>query len=338
MRGRSFLFDLAVAVVAFAAIVAAAELTHSKALVDFVIRVSAIGVFATSLNLLVGYTGMVSFGHGMFFASGAYVFGLLMQRTGLSIPAAFVLTLACSAALAAVVGAVCARLNEIYFAFLTLAFQMLLYSLIVSSVTITGGDQGLTGGIPRPVFLGVNLASQRHLYMFAAALLAASLVAMRHVTRTPFGCTLRMIRDNPTRASFLGIRVWRVRVIAFVVAGTFGAIGGVIMSLFVSAAYPEFAYWTTSGEAIFAIMMGGMDLFLGPLVGACALLLLNDVVTKFTEHYGLALGILVLAFALGFRKGLADFVVQATGAVWRRRGTGRPVARGGDRDERVQGA
>lgn len=326
MRRGSIGIDLSAAVLAFVAIVALAELTHSKALVDFVIRLSAIGIFATSLNLLVGYTGMVSFGHGMFFASGAYVFGLLMQKAGVSIPVAFVLTLACSAALAAVVGAICARLNEIYFAVLTLAFQMLLYSLIVSWVGFTGGDQGLTGGIPRPVFLGVNLANQRHLYIGSAALLIASLVAMRHLTRSPFGYTLRMIRDNPTRASFLGVRVWRVRVIAFVVAGTFGAIGGIIMSLFVSAAYPEFAYWTTSGEAIFAIMMGGMDLFLGPLVGSCALLLLNDVVTKFTEHYGLALGIMVLAFALGFRKGLADFFVEAAGALRRRREARRGVA------------
>src|SRR5512132_3033660 len=129
MRGRSLGFDVALGIAGLVAIVALAELTQSKAVVDFVIRVSAIGVFATSLNLLVGYTGMVSFGHGMFFASGAYFFGLLMQKAGLSIPVAFVLTLACSAALAALVGAICARLNEIYFAFLTLAFQMLLYSL-----------------------------------------------------------------------------------------------------------------------------------------------------------------------------------------------------------------
>lgn len=319
MRARSLGFDVVLGLAGLVTVIAAVELTQSRALVDFVIRLSAIGIFATSLNLLVGYTGMVSFGHGMFYASGAYAFGLLLQKAGTSVPVAFLLTLGCTALLAAGVGAICARLGEIYFAFLTLAFQMLLHSLIVSSVGVTGGDQGLTGGIPRPIFLGVNLADQRHLYVASAALLVASLVTMRHVTRTPFGATLRMIRDNPARAPFLGVRVWRVRVLVFTMAGTFAAVGGIIMSLFVSAAYPEFAYWTTSGEAIFAIVMGGMDLFLGPLVGACALLLLNDMVTKFTQHYGMTLGILVLVFALGFRKGLADFAVQAVRVAGRER-------------------
>ena len=119
-----------------------------------------------------------------------------------------------------------------------------------------------------------------------------------------------MIRDNPQRAALLGVQVWRVRLLAFVVAGIFGGVGGMLISLFVSSAYPDFAYWTVSGEAVFMILLGGMTVFLGPLVGACILLLLNDLVTRFTEHYSLVLGIVILAFALGLRKGLLGFAVD----------------------------
>jgi branched-chain amino acid transport system permease protein len=133
---------------------------------------------------------------------------------------------------------------------------------------------------------------------------------MRHIVQSPFGYTLRLIRDNPARATSLGINVWAMRLAAFIIAGAFGSIGGVVMSLFVSGAFPDFAYWTISGEAIFMIMLGGTTLFLGPVAGAVMLLLLNDVVTKLTEHYGLVLGLIILLFALGLRKGLADYLAE----------------------------
>ena len=308
---RGLAFDAGLALAGFAVLALLPAVFPSKALVDFVIRLAAFGIFATSLNLLIGYGGMVSFGHGMFFASGAYAFGLLMQKAGTSIPVAVALAVLFSALLAGVVGAICVRLKEIYFAFLTLAFQMLLHSLIISWVPLTGGDQGLTGGIPRPPFLGVDMANQAHLYLFSAAALVLCLLAMRHLMESPFGYTLRMIRDNAPRAQFLGIHVWRMRLAAFVLAGAFAGVGGVLMSLFVSGAYPEFAYWTTSGEGIFMIMLGGMSAFLGPLVGTAVLPLLNDVVTKFTEYYGLTLGVVILLFALGFRRGVTDFALEA---------------------------
>lgn len=288
-------------------------LTTSSALVDFVIRCAAFGLFATSLNLLVGYGGMVSFGHGLFFGLGAYSFGIAMQRTGMPIPLAILLTLAVSALVALAVGAICVRLKEIYFAFVTLAFQMLVHSLIIAWVPVTGGDQGLRGGIPRPSFLGINLADQKQLYLFSAALLVIGLLAMRHIVSSPFGYTLRMVRDNATRAGFLGIDVYRTRLTAFVLAGMFASLGGVIMSLFVSGAYPEFSFWTMSGEAVFIVMLGGTAAFLGPMVGTILLLLLNDFVTRTAEHHGLVLGIVILLFALGLRKGLLDFVMDWLG-------------------------
>jgi len=324
MRRGTFAADAATAVAVFAALAALPLVTTSPAVIDFVIRCASLALFATSLNLLVGYTGMVSFGHGMFFGLGTYAFGLLMQRTGIPIPLAIAASLVLVALIAAAVGAICIRLEEIYFAFVTLAFQMLLWSLIVSWVPLTGGDQGLRGGIPRPVFLGIDLANQRHLYVFSAGLLVLGLLLMRHLVTSPFGYTLRLVRDNPARAGFLGVDVWRVRLTVFVIASVFAGLGGIVMALFVSGAYPEFAYWTMSGEAIFIIMLGGVATFLGPTVGTVILLLLNDLVTRFTEYYGLTLGMVILLFALGLRKGLTDFLVDL---LHNRERAGAPVVR-----------
>ncbi len=313
MLKPSLLRDCLFALVAFAILAALPSIFPSKGLTDFMVRLAAFAIFATSLNILVGYGGMESFGHGLFFGLGCYSFGLIMQNFPyVTIPGAFALTILLSMLVGAVVGAICVRLNETYFAFLTLAFQMLLHSLIIAWTPITGGDQGLTGGIPRPPFLGIRLDNHYHLYLFSAGLMIACLLAMYHLVQSPFGYTLRIIRDNASRAVFLGIDVFRMRLLAFVIAGGFGAVGGIIMSLFVSGAFPDFAYWTISGEAIFMIMLGGITVFLGPLVGAIMLLLLNDVVTKLTSHYGLVLGSIILLFALGLRKGLLDFIKDWT--------------------------
>lgn len=325
MPRRSLAFDLAVGAVALILLASLPLVFPSKALIDFMIRGAALTLFATSLNMLIGYGGMVSFGHGMFFGLGAYSFGLLMQRTGMPIPAAFAITLVICALSAVAVGLICVRLKEIYFAFLTLAFQMLVHSLIILWVPLTGGDQGLRGGIPRPPFLGVDLANQMHLYLVSCTLLVVGLVLMHHIVESPLGYTLRMIRDNAARAGFLGIEVLRVRLTVFVFAGVFAGVGGVIMSLFVSGAYPEFAYWTISGEGVFIIMLGGLTAFLGPTLGTAILLLLNDFVTKFTEHYGLTLGIVILLFALGLRRGLLDFLID----LWKRRPAPTAMSRGG---------
>lgn len=306
----NFMRDLLIGAGVIAALLLVRFVWPSPALTDLVIRVAALGIFATSLNLLVGYAGMVSFGHGMFFGFGAYCFGLIMQRLGPPLPVAFLGTIVATGLLACVVGVICIRLKDIYFSFITLAFQMLIYSLIIAWVPLTGGDQGLQGGIPRTPFLGVSLGNIAHLYAFAVVMLVVCLLVMRHIVESPFGYTLRMIRDNTDRASFLGIDVFRMRLMVFVLAGVFASIGGMVMALFVSGAYPEFSNWTMSGEGIFMIMMGGLSTFIGPTAGAVILSLLNDLVTRRTEHHGLALGIVILFFALGLRKGVTDFVAD----------------------------
>jgi branched-chain amino acid transport system permease protein len=277
---------------------------------DFIMFGMAYGLLAMSLNLLIGYTGLVSFGHAMFFAAGAYAFGLAMQSGKFSIPAAFVLAIGFTALMALVVGAICVRLNEIYFAFLTLAFQMLFYNIILGWVSFTGGDQGLMGGIPRPKFLGIDLADRTQLYIFCSVAFVVCIAILRQVVTSPFGYTLRMIRDNQERAAFLGINVTMVKLACFVISASVAGVGGILLTLFVSGAYPNFGFWTTSGEAIFMILLGGSNVFLGPLVGTVILRLLNDVTVTYTSHTELVLGIVILVLVLGLRKGPLDLLAE----------------------------
>ena len=320
-QSSTFRSDFLWALLALAVLALIPMLSSSRVLLDYVIRLAAMGIFATSLNILVGYGGLVSFGHAMFFGGGAYAFALTMQKTTAPIPLAMLVAILFCAVMGFIVGAICVRLKEIYFSFLTLAFQMLLHSVILTWTSLTGGDQGLTGGIPRTPFLGINLADHTQFYWFACVMAVACLLLIRTVLQSPFGYTLRMVRDSAERARYLGIDVWRVKLYAFVLASSLAGAGGIIMALFVSGAFPDFGYWTMSGEAIFMIMMGGLNIFIGPVVGASLLLLFNDVITRSTEFHGLALGIVVLLFALGFKRGITDFIQQLIQTIKNKRDT-----------------
>lgn len=278
----------------------------SAAVTDFIIYVAAYGLLAMSLNILVGLTGLVAFGHAIFFAFGSYSFGLLMQSGHVSIPTAVLLTIIGSTILAALTGAICVRLNDVYFSFITLAFQMVFYSVVLTWVGLTGGDQGLLGGIPKPAFFGIDLSEGYTQYVFCITLFMICAAIMRQVWLSPFGFTLRMIRDNATRADFLGVNVFAMKLAAFILSGVMASGGGIILALFVSGAYPEFAFWTTSGDAIFALMLGGTKLFLGPLFGAFLLELLEHFVRAHTEYQNFVLGVVILLIVLGLRRGIAD--------------------------------
>jgi branched-chain amino acid transport system permease protein len=133
---------------------------------------------------------------------------------------------------------------------------------------------------------------------------------MRQVWQSPFGYTLRLIRDNPNRANYLGVDIVRMKLGVFILAGAMASVAGILLSLFVSGAYPEFGFWTTSGEAIFMIMLGGSQLFVGPIIGAILLRLLEHFVSIYTEYHGLVLGVVILAIVLGLRQGIADYIVE----------------------------
>lgn len=302
--------DLRWALLALIVLAALPFLGAPAALRDFIMFGMAYALLAMSLNLLIGYTGLVSFGHAMFFALGAYSFGLAMQSGYFSIPAAFLFSLAFTALCALIIGAICVRLHEIYFAFLTLAIQMLIYNLILGWVPLTGGDQGLMGGIPRPVFLGIDLADRTQLYLFCTVCFLICMLVMRQIVVSPFGYTLRLIRDNQDRAAYLGVNVIAAKLVCFVIAACIAGVGGILLTLFVSGAYPNFGFWTTSGEAIFMILMGGSKVFLGPLVGTVLLRVLNDLTVTYTVHTELVLGLVILFFVLVLRKGLLDIIAE----------------------------
>jgi branched-chain amino acid transport system permease protein len=298
--------------------IAASLVIDSGTFREWVIRLCCLGLFAMSLNLLVGYTGLLSFGHATFFGIGAYCFCILMQSHAVGIPAAILITLFMSGVAGFLIGIICVRLMHVYFAFITLAIQMLLYSLLIAWSSLTGGEQGLIGGVPRPPFLGVNLSNPFHFYIFNVVIFVASVALMYRVVNSPFGATLRMIRDNPQRAVFLGINVPRHKLAIFVIASLFSGLAGILMGLYVSGAYPNFAFWTTSGEGLFMIMLGGVRVFLGPAVGAALMIILESLVNTYTGHHGLMLGSIILMTVLGLRRGVLEYVVEWAGGRMRK--------------------
>lgn len=321
MNRLGLLHDTLAAIGALVILFAVPFVFAKPALRDFLVYVMAYGLFAMSLNLLIGLTGLVSFGHAAFFASGAYIFALLMKTGQLSVPLGILATVGGTALLALLIGAICVRLKELYFSFITLALQMFIHSIILTWVSLTGGDQGLRGGIPKPVFFDIDLTNARTLYFFSAFVFVVCILIMRQIWQSPFGYTLRMIRDNPARANFLGVNVPLMKLGIFTIAGTMASVGGVLLALFVSGAYPEFGFWTTSGEAIFMIMLGGSQFFLGPVLGAFLLRLIEHFVTIYTEYHGLVLGAVILFIVLGLRQGVGDYISD-----WltRRKQTARP--------------
>lgn len=272
------------------------------------------GLFAVSLNLLVGYTGMVSLGHSAFFGIGAYTVGVLLQKTALPFSLVIGATILFSAVAALIIGFFCIRLGELYFAFLTLAFSQVVYGAIIRWSSLTGGDQGLVGGIPRPrIDLGFtvwDINVPENFYILCVLVVMACLFFGKILVDSPFGAVLKAIRENPERAYYVGLNVRRYQLVVFIVAGIFAGISGGLMAMYVSGAYPDFAYWTKSAEPIFMVVVGGLNTFVGPLVGAALLILLTAYLTTFTNLWALAFGAILVIFTVVIRQGVADMIMQ----------------------------
>lgn len=282
--------------------------TSRASVLDFVAYVLVYGLLAMSLNLLIGGTGLVSFGHAMFFALGAYVFAVCLSResgVGLSMLAA----IGVSMAAAAVVGAFCVRLQHTYFSFITLAFAMVFANTVDLASGITGGDSGLTASAARLTLAGFDIGSGTPRYVFITAVFAVATIALLAIMHSAFGATLRLVRDNADRATCLGVNVYLARLVSFTLAGTFAGVSGMLATFLVAGAYPSFTAWTTSGEAIFAILLGGVNVFWGPVLGSAILRGLIDFTTVSTGHTGLVLGVLLLVIVLGLRQSPMDWLM-----------------------------
>jgi len=272
-----------------------------------VLNVLLLALFALSFNLLFGMTGLLSFGQAAFYAAGAYVAGLLLRARLPLLPSVMLGALA-GAAIAAVVGAFCVRHTRVYFSMLTLAFGMFVYAIVWKWTDVTGGDDGLIG-IPRGR-LGLlgpfdpNLAPLSRYYVFAAVLVFVSVAVLHRLAISPFGLTLRAIRENAERAEFSGIRVRRTVFIAFVIAGFFAGLAGALLAPLEQTIAPTAAHWTKSAEPVMATLIGGPLAFAGPIVGAAVYLGLKEIIVRFTEYWLLVFGLVLLATVLAFRGGV----------------------------------
>jgi branched-chain amino acid transport system permease protein len=276
-------------------------------------------LFATSLNLLVGYTGLVSFGHAAYFGIGAYTTGLLMKKLAVPFVLAFPAAGVLAGLLAMVFGFFCVRLTRIYFAMLTLAFAQIVWAICFKWNEVTGGEQGMPE-IPYPALDALGrlpgldgLRTSDHFYVLTILIVAGCLWLLRRIVGSPFGRMLTTIRENPERAEFIGVNVRRYELVAFVLAGAFAGLAGGLFGIFNRGVFPDFAYWTKSSEVLIMTLLGGMGTFYGPAIGAVVLILLNQQIVSYTEYWPLVLGTMLVVLLFGFPGGIAG----AAGGLWR---------------------
>jgi branched-chain amino acid transport system permease protein len=257
-------------------------------------------LFAASLNLIMGYAGMTSFGHAAYYALGAYTAALVVKAAGVPFWVALPLGPVVAAAGALIAGYFCVRSTSAYFIMLTLAFAQLLYTVIDSWYSLTRGDDGLAG-----VFPGGFIASPAAFYRFSAVVVVLSLVVLYRIIESPFGLTMRAIGENPRRCQYLGLRTRRYQLAAFVLAGFFAGIAGTLFAFYNGSVSPQLAYWTESGQPFIAVVLGGPGSFWGALVGSAVLSLLTHEVASVTQYAQFWVGVVSLAVGLFFRQGLA---------------------------------
>jgi branched-chain amino acid transport system permease protein len=269
------------------------------------IEVLAFALYAVSFNVLLGYGGMLSFGHAAFFGVGGYAAAILMKKAGLSGGVAFALlplvAMATAAAFAALIGFFSVRRSGIYFAMLTFAFQMLLYTVALKATGLTGGDDGMTGLKPPGV-----LAKPFAYYYFALALVAPALYVLHRLVSSPFGYTLRALRANARRVQYIGVDVRAHQLAAFVITGAFAGLAGGVFALSSGNVFPGWLNWTASATPIVMAVLGGVHTFLGPALGAAVYVVLEVMISGKTEYWPLAMGVIILILVLLLPGGLTS--------------------------------
>jgi branched-chain amino acid transport system permease protein len=280
--------------------------------------VAILALFAVSLNLLLGYTGLVSFGHAAYFGIGAYTTGILMKKVGVPFVLAFPAAGVLAAVFALVFGFFCVRLTKIYFAMLTLAFAQIVWAICFKWNQVTGGEQGMPD-IPYPDLAWMErlpwvsgLRTSDHYYLLVVVLVAVALAVLKRIVNSPFGRILTTIRENPERAEFIGVNVRRHELVAFVIAGGFAGLAGALFGIFNRGVFPDFAYWPKSSEVLIMAILGGIGHFYGPAVGALVLLVLNQQITSYTEYWPFVLGTILIVLLFAFPGGLVGALAAAS--------------------------
>jgi branched-chain amino acid transport system permease protein len=289
---------------------------------SFASRILVYALAATSLNLVLGYGGMISFGHAAFVGTGAYVSSIFIAEGLTSAWIGWPAAVAAAAVAALVIGAVSLRTRGVYFIMITLAFAQMMFFL-VNSMKVYGGDEGLS--LPaRATGLGFDLGSDVAFYYTALALLAAGLYGLHRLARSRFGRVIQAIRENEARAEAIGFSVYRYKLACFVIAGAVGGLAGVLLASHGKYVNPNVLHWTQSGTLMVMVILGGVGRLWGGTLGAAALLGLEDLVTNhrvdwlaamfpnYQQHASLGVGIVLLAIVLFAPQGIA-------GALERRR-------------------
>jgi len=286
------------------------------------------GIAALGFNLLLGYTGLLSFGHSAFFGAGAYAAAFLVKYMGVTSLEAFVLAgIVGAMATAALFGLVCVRYTRIFFGILALALSQVLWSLAMKLFWVTGGTDGLR--VPTPTLLGVvgapgadktTFLATRY-YYYVLVVFAIATAVMWVIVHSPFGKALQAIRDNEVRAEFVGVQVRRYRYVAFLVSGAFTGLAGALWVPLNGLTTPDILYWPFSGRIVFMVVLGGFRTFWGPIVGAFVYNYLEVWAVGATVYWQLVLGVILVTLVLAMPTGLVGTAGQL---IARLREKGRP--------------
>jgi branched-chain amino acid transport system permease protein len=290
-----------------AAVPPVAALMNQPFYLDLFRRMMIFAIAALSLNLILGYGGMVSFGHAAYLGVGAYAVGVLAHHGVESGWLQWALAIGASALVALVIGAISIRTSGIYFIMITLAFTQMLYFLGVS-IEEYGGDDGMRLAA-RSQFSGlVDLGNPVAFYYLVFGLLVASLWFSHRLVNSRFGMVIRASKSNEARTRAIGFSPYPYRLAAFVIAGALCGLAGALLVNQTAYLTPEFMNWTRSGELMFMVIMGGMGTIAGPVLGAFGLLLLEDVLSAMTQHWQIILGPILILVVLFARRGLAGLL------------------------------
>lgn len=273
-------------------------------------RILIFALAATSLNFILGFGGMVSFGHAAFVGLGAYTVAIAMQAGVHQAWVSWPLAMGVSALFALVIGAISLRTQGVYFIMITLAFAQMLYFLVVSLKTY-GGEDGLTMAGRSLLAPGVDLARDRDFYYVTLAVVSASVLGLARVLNARFGHTLQAIRENEVRMTALGFPVYRFKLVAFTLAGALAGLAGALMANLGGFVSPALMQWSQSGMLMIMVILGGVGYLYGGLFGAVFFLLLEEVLSHYTIHWQLGLGAVLLLVVLVAPNGLASLVQRA---------------------------
>ena len=271
------------------------------------IEVLIMGFFAMSFNLLMGYSGLLSFGHAGFFGVGAYITALMIQYGTNSIFLILFVAIIVSMIISIVIGFLSVRQDEIYFAMITLGFGMMLYTIAHNWTSVTGGSDGLPlMNVPEINFFGykISFLNTDNLYFFTLIIVALGIFILWKIINSPFGLILKGMRENKNRLNFSGGNISAIRLFAFTISGTMSGVAGFLFCLFSSMATPEFLHWSFSAKPVIMSIIGGAWNFFGPMIGAAIFFALEQFIKMYTDNWMIFLGLLLIPITIFFPKGV----------------------------------